>query len=119
MRWSFWPVSISVHVVIVFAMFIVPLTADVSWPVPAPLHPLTVATKVAPVPPEVVQTVPARSGSVAPREAPAVLAAPLPIAPSPGDVLVPPMPGYGTGPIDHSLIGPSTVSIPRLPIAPP
>jgi periplasmic protein TonB len=119
MRWSFWPVSISVHVVIVFAMFIVPLTADVSWPVPAPLHPLTVATKVAPVPPDVVATVPTRSGSVAPRVAPTVLAPPLPEAPSTDDVVVPPMPGFGTAPIDPTLIGRSTVSIPRPPIVPP
>jgi periplasmic protein TonB len=48
-----------------------------------------------------------------------VLAPPLPVAPPLGDVLVPPMPGYGTGPIDPTLIGPSTVPVPGPPIAPP
>jgi protein TonB len=64
MRWSFWPVSITFHVAAACAMLIVPLTAEVSWPVPAPLHRLAVATTVVRVPPEVAITVPVSRSAV-------------------------------------------------------
>ncbi len=121
MRWSFWPVSIVAHVLAGLAMLIVPLTADVSWPVPAPLHRLAVATKVVPVPPEVVARVPviraipnppgvARPNSLAPAhdlpEAP-------PVAPNFG------FPSTATGPIDPDLLGPPGVPVPGPPSPPP
>ena len=58
MRWSFWPVSITVHVAIGIAVLIAPLMAEVEPPVPAPLHPLFAATKTVPIPPEVVTSAP-------------------------------------------------------------
>jgi periplasmic protein TonB len=120
MRWSFWPVSISVHVVVVLAIFIVPLTADVSWPVPAPLHPLTLPIKVAAVPPEVVARVPApRSVMTAPSVAPPTLVPPDPAVPTIDQFDVPPIKGYGDGPIDPALIGPSTMLAPTPPVPPP
>jgi protein TonB len=120
MRWSFWPVSITLHVIAVFAMLMVPLTAEVSWPVPAPIHRLAVATKVAPVPPEVVANVPA------PRVAPNL---PNVVAPTTLEALrdVPsppagfPVPGFlesAGGPVDPGLLGPSALGEPRPP-APP
>src|SRR5262245_50205723 len=59
MRWSFWPVSITVHVAIGIAVLIAPLMAEVEPPPAAPLHSLIVATKTVPIPPEVVVPAPA------------------------------------------------------------
>lgn len=120
MRWSFWPVSITAHVLAGLAMLIVPLTADVTWPVPAPLHPLSLATKVVPVPPEVVATVPsARAVPNLPNVvAPATLAPERDMPEAPPGVLVPDLPSAGTGPIDPGLLGPAGFPVPGPPPPP-
>jgi protein TonB len=53
MRLVMLPLSIAAHVMAGLALFMVPLAAEVDWPVPAPRHP-TVVTAITPVPPEVV-----------------------------------------------------------------
>lgn len=120
MRWSFWPVSITLHVIAVIALLIVPLTADVGWPIPAPLHRLAVATKVVPVPPEIVATVPAPR--VAPNlpnvVAPLTLEAPRDVPTPPAVSFVPDLPPGGVGPIDPNLLGPPGIPVPRPPTAP-
>ncbi len=59
MRWSFWPVSITVHVCLGIAVLIVPLMADVAAPPPAPLHPMLITTtRVVPVPDSVIAAAP-------------------------------------------------------------
>jgi len=50
MRWSFWPVSITVHVALGIAVLIAPLLAEVQAPVPAPL-PVAAAAAAYPQPP--------------------------------------------------------------------
>jgi len=58
MRWSFWPVSITLHVVLGVAAFVVPLVADVTPPMPAPIHMFVAATKTVPVPDMVIAQAP-------------------------------------------------------------
>ncbi len=58
MRWSFWPVSITVHVALAIAAFVVPLMAEVAPPVPAPMHTPFVPTQTVPVPPAVIAQAP-------------------------------------------------------------
>lgn len=53
MRLFMLPLSIAAHAIAGLALFMVPLAAEVEWPVPAPLHPMLVTT-VAPVPQDVV-----------------------------------------------------------------
>jgi protein TonB len=109
MRWSFWPVSITFHVIAVFAMLIEPLTAEVSWPVPAPLHRLAVATKVVPVPPEVAIAVPVPRTVVNLRNAtPSTIGAPVTTAPPLEGVesVGPPVTG---GAFDPGLLGASRI----------
>ena len=120
MRWSFWPVSITAHLFAGLAMLIVPLTADVTWPVPAPLHPLSLATKVVPVPPEVVATVPATRAvpNLPSVVAPATLAPERDVPAAPSGVLAPDLPSTGTGPIDPSLLGPPGIPAPGPPPPP-
>jgi periplasmic protein TonB len=77
MRWSFWPVSITVHVVLGVAAFVVPLVADVTPPTPAPIRMFLPATKTVPVPDIVVAQAPPVH---TPRVAPSVVA-PVGIAP--------------------------------------
>lgn len=114
MRWSMWPVSITVHVVLVTAALIVPLTAGVAPPTPAPLHPLTVASiKAIPVPPEVVASAPAARST---RALPSVIAAdtiapPREIPPQPPGPAMPNMP-IGTGALDAGAIGGITGTAP-------
>jgi periplasmic protein TonB len=119
MRWSFWPVSITVHIAVGIAVLIVPLLAEVQAPVPAPLHPVFAATKTVPIPPEVVSTAPA----VRSRPAPANVIAPLtlerervepvaPAGPEPPDL----PPGPGT--VDPSMLGTGTGTSPVMPLAP-
>jgi periplasmic protein TonB len=121
MRWSFWPVSISFHVVAVFAMFIVPLAADVSWPVPAPLHRLAVTTRVVPVPPEVIAPIPvARTAPNLPSvTAPTTLAPPVEPAPTAG--LAPPdsLPLGGTTDLSFRASSGAVTLGPPLPPTPP
>ena len=119
MRWSMWPVSISVHVLVVVSVFIVPLTAEVDWPEPAPLHRLVVATKVVPVPETVVAAVPvAHSAPVLPNViAPTTLEPPREVPMPPGP-LYPDLPPTGTGTIDPNLLGPPSDSMPAPPSPP-
>lgn len=120
MRWSMWPVSISVHVLVVIAVFIVPLTADVEWPTPVPLSRLVVATKVVPVPEIVVAAVPvARPAPVLPNViAPTTLEPPRDVPTPPVGVVYPDLPPTGTGPIDPNLLGSPSDSMPAPPSPP-
>jgi protein TonB len=119
MRWSFWPVSITVHVAVAIAVLIVPLLAEVQAPVPAPLHPLFAATKTVPIPPEVVASAPAvRSRAAAPN-----VFAPLTLEPervepveSAGPVAPDLPPGPGT--VDPSLLGAAPGTGPVIPLPP-
>ena len=120
MRWSFWPVSITVHVAIGIAVLIVPLVAEVEPPVPAPLHPLFAATKTAPIPPDIVASVPAmRSPQVFPN-----VAAPLTLEPERVEPVapvgpVPPDLPPGSGSVDPSMLGSATGTSPVIPLPPP
>ena len=120
MRWSFWPVSITVHVAIAIAVLIVPLMAEVEPPVPAPLHPLFAATKTVPIPPEVVTSAPvARSSRVAPN-----VIAPLTLEPervepvAPVGPVAPDLPP-GSGSVDPSMLGSAIGTSPVIPLPPP
>jgi protein TonB len=120
MRWSMWPVSIVVHVALVTAALIVPLTADEDPPAPAPLRgPMLAAMKTVPVPPEVIpSTSPVRST----RSVPSVVA-PDTILPSRDEPSQPTAPGppdlpIGNGAVDISAFGSGVVTGPP-PIPPP
>lgn len=120
MRWSFWPVSITVHVAIGVAVLIVPLLAEVQPPSPAPLHSLFAATRTVPIPPEVVATAPIARPT---RDQPSVVAPTTlererdePLAP-PGPV-IPELPP-GSGSIDLSLLGSKIGTGPVAPLPPP
>ena len=102
MRWSMWPVSIVIHVVLVMVALIVPLTADGDPPTPAPMHALTLATiETVRVPPDVLpMTTPIRGQRVLPNVvAPDVIAAER-------DEPPPPQPGVPTTDIRDGLTGP-------------
>ena len=120
MRWSMWPVSISVHVLVVIAVLMVPLTAEVAWPTPAPLHRLLVATKVVPVPDSVVpilpttRTVPVLPNVIAPNTIEPPRDAPTP----PVGPVFPNLAPTGTGTIDPNLLGPPGDSMPAPPSPP-
>lgn len=58
MRWSFWPVSITLHVALGIAAFVVPLVADVTPPTPAPIRMFLAPTKTVPVPETVIAQIP-------------------------------------------------------------
>jgi protein TonB len=120
MRWSMWPVSISVHVFVVVTVLIVPLTADVDWPAPAPLHRLVVATTIVPVPEAVVATVPvARPAPVLPNViAPATLELPRDVPTPPAASVYPDLPAIGTAAINPNLLGPPSDSL-AAPPSPP
>lgn len=119
MRWSFWPVSITVHVALGIAVLIAPLLAEVQAPVPAPLHPLFAATKTVPIPPEVVATAPVvRSRPAAPN-----VTAPLTLERERLDPVAPPGPALpdlppGSGSFDPSLLGDGTGTSPVIPLPP-
>ncbi len=57
MRWFMVPVSICAHVVLAALLVIVPLAAEDEWPRPAPLPSFMLATKVVPVPPQMIPRV--------------------------------------------------------------
>jgi len=54
MRWSFWPVSITVHIALGIAAFVVPLVAEEPPPTPAPIRMFLTPTPTVPVPDLVV-----------------------------------------------------------------
>lgn len=115
MRWSFWPVSITLHVGIGIAAFVVPLLAEVTPPHPAPLHTLLAATKTVPVPDIVIERAPAlRTPPVlAPVVAPVGIAPPKDTNPPIGNI-APYIPA--TSDVDLSGIGSATGVTP---VAPP
>ena len=97
------------------SVFIVPLTAEVDWPAPAPLQRLVVATKVVPVPETVVAAVPvAHPAPVLPNViAPTTLEPPREV-PIPVGPVYPDLPPTGTGTIDPNLLGPHPARCLRL-----
>lgn len=107
MRWSMWPVSIVVHIIIVTAALIVPLTANDGAPPPAPIRVLGVpAMKTIPVPPEVIPPpLPVRSARSLPN-----VVAPTSILPPPDNPpqllgpLTPDLP-TGAGAVDIGTAG--------------
>ena len=119
MRWSFWPVSITVHVALGVAVLIAPLLAEVQAPVPAPLHSLFTATTTVPIPPEVV----AQAPLVRSRPAPPNVIAPLTLERerdepvTPVGPLAPDLP-VGPGSVDPGLLGPVTGTSPVIPLPP-
>jgi len=120
MRWSFWPVSITLHVGLAIAAFVVPLVADVAPPTPAPIHPVLAPTRTVPVPDTVIaQSTRARSAPVLPNVvAPLVLAPESHALPEPAGVVFPDLPP-GSGLVDPSLIGGGAGVTPIVPVAPP
>ena len=119
MRWSMWPVSISVHVLVVIGVFIVPLTAEVDWPTPAPLHRLMVATKVVPVPDSVAIPPTSRSVPVLPDVVAAnTLEQPRDVPTPPVGPVFPNLPTAATGTIDPNLLGPPGDTVPAPPSPP-
>src|SRR5947207_6615482 len=120
MRWSMWPVSIVVHIVLVTAALIVPLAADSDPPTPAPLRGLMLAAiETVRVPPDVIETVPPLNST---RALPSVVA-PDVILPEPVDP--PPAAGPpasdvrdGLGTLDIGAFGATGVAVvPPLPPA--
>jgi len=119
MRWSFWPVSITTHIVIGIAVFVVPLLAEVQPPNPAPIHAAFAPIKTVPVPESVVSSAPAA------RKAPVL---PSVVAPMTLDLShdpttevrgtdIPDLP-TGTGSVDLAMIGGSTGIAPVAPDIP-
>jgi protein TonB len=120
MRWSFWPVSITVHVALGIAVLIVPLLAEVQPPVPAPIHSLVMATKTIPIPPDVVAAAPAlRSTRALPNVvAPSTLEREIDQPVVPEGPLIPDL-AVGSGSLDPSMIGSASGTSPVAPLPPP
>jgi protein TonB len=105
MRWSFWPVSITVHIALGISVLIAPLLAEVPPPVPAPLHPLFAATKTVPIPPDVVASSPlVRPTRAVPNAVAPVTLEPERDAPPASGLMIPGLPP-GSGAIDPSMLG--------------
>jgi periplasmic protein TonB len=105
MRWSFWPVSITLHIALGIAVFVVPLVADVTPPTPAPIHMFLAPTKTVRVPDTVIaQAAPARAVTPVNVEAPTGIA---PEVTEPREYFGPPIPELppGSGAGDLSMIG--------------
>ena len=112
MRWSMWPVSIVVHIMLLTAALIVPLTATSDAPPPAPMRSLVAASiKTVPVPPEII---PAASPVRSAQSIPSVVA-PDSIRPSreeppqPIGPVVPDIP-IGIGAVDTGAHGGGTIT---------
>ena len=119
MRWSFWPVSITLHIALGIAVFVVPLVAEVTPPTPAPIHMFLAPTKTVPVPDMVIaQTRPARTVTPVNVEAPTGIA---PEVKEPREYFGPPVPELppGSGTEDLSLIGAGTAAPSINPPVPP
>jgi protein TonB len=118
MRWSFWPVSITLHVALGVAAFVVPLVADVTPPAPAPIHMFLAPTKTVPVP----ETVLAQASAVR-TVTPVNVVAPTGIAPEPKEepkYFGPPVIDLpDSGGTDLSTIGAGTGIVPVAPSDPP
>ncbi len=112
MRWSFWPVSITLHIALGIAALVVPLVAEVAPPAPAPIHTFLTPTKTVPVPDLVIAQAP-RVRTVAPVDTDA----PTSIAPEPKEVreyFGPPFIDLPDG-LDLSKVGVGSVTVPYLP----
>lgn len=121
MRWSMWPFSIVVHIVLVTAALIVPLTADDDAPPVAPMRALTVpAMKTVPVPPEVIpSTSPLRSTRPVPSVVAPTLILPYRDEPPQAAGLPTPDALIGPGAADIGTIGiGSNVGLPPVPPPP-
>ncbi len=66
MRWSILPVSVGAHVVAGVLVWVIPLAAEVSLPVPAPLRALYLAAKVVPLPADVDRPIVQRADEAVP-----------------------------------------------------
>jgi protein TonB len=106
MRWSMWPISICMHVLLVMGILIMPVTVDGDLLAPAPPNRPVIVTKMMPVPESLPDVAPvARTAAVIP----SVIAAPT-LEPA-RDVAGPPpgpvFPGVpdNAGPIDPALLG--------------
>jgi periplasmic protein TonB len=120
MRWSMWPASIAVHVVLLSAALIVPLTADDDLPPPAPLKSLSIPTiKTVSVPPDAVARLTSTPGT---HSLPSVVAAdsisPAPVEPDPQPGPVLPNVPVGTGSTDIGALG-SSANVGEPPVPPP
>ena len=121
MRWSMWPVSVAMHIVLLTAALLVPLTADGDPPKPAPMRALTIPSiKTVPVPPEIkLPASPQPSARFLPNLiAPSVILPPHddPVQPAAPSVVDSPL---GAGTLDIGLLGGGTAAgVPPLP-APP
>ena len=123
MRWSMWPVSIVVHIVLVMSALIVPLTADGDLPTPAPIRGLTLATiETVRVPPDVLpMATPIRGPRILPN-----VVAPNVIAPE-AETRPAPEAGVPTTDIRDGLAGPGfdalgatgVTGVPGVPPSPP
>ena len=112
MRWSMWPVSVAVHIALLTAALIVPLTADGDPPTPAPMRALTIPSiKTVPVPPEINLVVsPQHSARFLPNLiAPSVILPPHdePVQPSAPSVVDVPL---GSGSLDIGALGVGTAT---------
>lgn len=118
MRWSFWPVSITFHIALGLAAFVVPLVADVAPPTPAPIHTFLTPTKTVPVPETVIAQAP-HSRTVTPVNVIAPTGI-MPEAKQPREYFGPPVvdlpPADG---LDVSAIGSGTGTSPVVPPPPP
>jgi protein TonB len=118
MRWSFWPVSITLHVALAIAALIVPLMAEVIPPTPAPMHTPFVPMKTVAVPQDVIAQAPRTRTAT-----PVNITAPTGIAPEekqPQEYFGPPavdLPASGGG--DLSNIGAGTPVFSVTPPSPP
>jgi len=105
MRWSIWPISIGMHVLLVVGILLMPVTVDGDLLPPAPFNRPVIVTKVTPIPDSPPDVVPvARNAAVIPSVIAApTLAPPRDVPPSPGPVF--PGVSINAGPIDPALLG--------------
>lgn len=105
MRWSMWPISIGMHVMLVVGILILPVTVDGDLLTPAPFNRPVIVARATPIPDSLPDVVPVPRPAA---DIPSVVAA-LTLAP-PRDV-VPPSPGpvfpgvSNSAGIDLSLLG--------------
>jgi periplasmic protein TonB len=118
MRWSFWPMSITLHIALAIAAFVVPLVADVTPPTPAPIHMFLPSTKTVPVPEELIAHAPPTR-----RATPVNVVAPTGIAPEakqePKYFGPPTIDMANSDGVDLSIVGGGPGVVPVAPPAPP
>ena len=112
MRWSMWPVSVAVHIAVLTAALIVPVTADGDPPTPAPMRALTIPSiKTVPMPPEIeLRVAPQHSARFLPNViAPRVILPPRDAPAQPAAPSVVDMPS-GTDALDIGTLGVGTAT---------